>query len=74
MSAPKGQQMDQGDFRVIHGDPTPEELAALIAVLAARTAAQRAATPRFAHGNRRPQARWRRLDRVAGYRSPVSWH
>lgn len=65
--------MDQGDLRIIHGDPTPEELAALIAVLAARTAAQRAAAPRFAHGSRRPQARWRRLERVAGYRSPVSW-
>lgn len=65
--------MDQGDLRVIHGDPTSEELAALIAVLAARTAAQRAATPRFAHGNRRQQARWRRPDRVAAYRSPVSW-
>ncbi|MCX4884024.1 acyl-CoA carboxylase subunit epsilon [Streptomyces sp. NBC_00847] len=65
--------MDQGDLRIIHGDPTPEELAALIAVLTARTAAQRATTPRFAHGNRRPQARWRRLELVAGYRSPVSW-
>ncbi|MEV6020519.1 acyl-CoA carboxylase epsilon subunit [Streptomyces sp. NPDC051997] len=65
--------MDQGDLRIIHGEPTPEELAALIAVLAARTAAQGAAAPRFAHGSRRPQARWRRLERVAGYRSPVSW-
>ena len=65
--------MDPGDLRIIHGDPTPEELAAVIAVLAARTTAQRATTPRFAHGNRRPQARWRRLERVAGYRSPVSW-
>ncbi|MCX5424142.1 acyl-CoA carboxylase subunit epsilon [Streptomyces sp. NBC_00078] len=65
--------MDQGDLRIIHGDATPEELAALIAVLTARTAAQRATTPRFAHGNRRPQARWRRLELVAGYRSPVSW-
>ncbi|MGW1726081.1 acyl-CoA carboxylase epsilon subunit [Streptomyces sp. NPDC002306] len=65
--------MDLGDLRIVHGDPTPEELAALIAVLAARTAAQCVATPPFAHGNRRPQARWRRLERMAGYRSPVSW-
>jgi len=65
--------MDQGDLRIVHGDPTPEELAALITVLAARTAARRAATPGLAQGNRRPQARWRRLERVSGYRSPVSW-
>ncbi|MBK3568897.1 acyl-CoA carboxylase epsilon subunit [Streptomyces sp. MBT62] len=65
--------MDQGDLRIIQGDPTPEELAALIAVLAARTAAQRAATPRFAHGDHSPRARWRRPDRVTDYRSPVSW-
>ncbi|MGX9886468.1 acyl-CoA carboxylase epsilon subunit [Streptomyces sp. NPDC002276] len=66
--------MDQGDLRIVQGDPTPEELAAVIAVLAARTAARRAATPRFAHGDHRPQSRWRRLDRVPDYRSPVSWH
>jgi hypothetical protein len=66
--------MNQGDLRVLHGDPTPEELAALTAVLMARAAAaQRAAQPRFAHGNRHPQARWRRLERVTSYRNPVSW-
>jgi len=65
--------MDQGDLRIVQGDPTPEELAALIAVLATRTAVQRAATPRFAHGNHHPRARWRRLDHVTDYRSPASW-
>ena len=61
-------------IRVERGRLDDDELAALTAVLMARAvAAQRAEQPRFAHGSRTPQARWRRLERVTGYRSPVSW-
>ena len=61
-------------IRVERGSLDDDELAALTAVLMARAAAaQPAEQPRFAHGSRTPQARWRRLERVTGYRSPVSW-
>jgi hypothetical protein len=60
--------------QIVKGELADDELAALTAVLMARAAAaQRAAQPRFAHGNRHPQARWRRLERVSSYRNPVSW-
>ncbi|WP_042384041.1 acyl-CoA carboxylase subunit epsilon [Streptacidiphilus melanogenes] len=61
------------DLRIERGSLTDEELAALTAVLMARAAARPTAEPRFAHGNRHPRARWRRLERLSGYRSPVSW-
>ncbi|MFC5906584.1 acyl-CoA carboxylase subunit epsilon [Streptacidiphilus monticola] len=65
--------MTQPLVQIVKGELDAEELAALTAVLMVRAAA--AAEPRFAHGHRhaRPQVRWRRLERTAGYRSPVSW-
>ncbi|MEZ0068487.1 hypothetical protein ABIA32_004512 [Streptacidiphilus sp. MAP12-20] len=60
--------------QIVKGELADDELAALTAVLMARAAAAASAEePRFAHGNRHPQARWRRLERVSSYRNPVSW-
>ncbi|MFG3284233.1 acyl-CoA carboxylase subunit epsilon [Streptomyces sp. NPDC048111] len=59
--------MDEGDLRVIHGTPTPEELAALIAVLATRTTPQHTPPPR-------PRAPWHRPHHTPAYHSPSSWH
>ncbi|WBO64996.1 acyl-CoA carboxylase subunit epsilon [Streptomyces camelliae] len=60
--------------QIVKGEATDDELAALTVVLMARAAAaRRVAQPRFAHGDRHPRARWRRLDRVTSYRNPVSW-
>jgi hypothetical protein len=61
--------------QIVKGELADDELAALTAVLMARAAAaaKAEAQPRFAHGNRHPQARWRRLERVTSYRNPVSW-
>lgn len=60
--------------QIVKGELTDDELAALTAVLMARAAAaRRVAQPRFAHGSRQPRARWHRLERVTGYRNPVSW-
>ncbi|KUJ66753.1 hypothetical protein ACZ90_34070 [Streptomyces albus subsp. albus] len=41
-------------IRVLHGNPTPEELAAALAVVQARAAAAAAAAP----GGRRPLSEW----------------
>lgn len=60
--------------QIVKGEPTDDELAALTVVLMARAAAGGPGSPpRFAHGDRRPRAGWRRLERVTGYRNPVSW-
>ncbi|MFE9881054.1 acyl-CoA carboxylase epsilon subunit [Streptomyces sp. NPDC005784] len=60
--------------QIVKGEPADDELAALAAVLLARAAAaRRPAQSRSAHDDRRPQARWRRLERVTSYRNPVSW-
>ena len=60
--------------QIVKGELADDELAALTAVLMARAAAAaRLPEPRFAHGHRHPQARWRRLERVTSYRNPVSW-
>ncbi|MEY9849134.1 acyl-CoA carboxylase epsilon subunit [Streptacidiphilus sp. MAP5-3] len=63
--------------QIVKGELADDELAALTAVLMARAAAaanaESEAQPRFAHGSRHPQARWRRLERVTSYRNPVSW-
>jgi hypothetical protein len=56
--------------RVEKGEASPEELAAVTAILLAR-----AATPP-AHGgvNRgRSKAGWRRLERTPGFHAPHSW-
>jgi hypothetical protein len=54
-------------IRVTHGDPTPEELAALIGALAVLAAQQRG-TDESAAG-----PHWRRPDRIPGHRGPRSW-
>jgi len=53
-------------LRVVRGDPTPEELAALVAVLAARSAAAAAAASTAAP----PPSAWR--DRRRYVRRPLS--
>ncbi|MET9456671.1 acyl-CoA carboxylase epsilon subunit [Streptomyces canus] len=60
--------------QIVKGELTDDELAALTAVLLARAAAARRTAPtRRAHGDRHPQAGWRRLERVSRYCNPVSW-
>ncbi|MBC3842496.1 acyl-CoA carboxylase subunit epsilon [Streptacidiphilus sp. 4-A2] len=56
--------------RVVKGRLADEELAALTAVLLARAAGTPEHDPRL----NQAQARWQRLERRPGYRSPVSWH
>jgi hypothetical protein len=51
-------------LRVVKGDPSPEELAALVAVLAARSSAPTGA------GSARGMAQW--ADRAAGLRRPLA--
>ncbi|MGH4033374.1 acyl-CoA carboxylase subunit epsilon [Actinomycetota bacterium Odt1-20B] len=56
--------------RIDKGGARPEELAAVTALLMARAAAAR---PPAATRSRTPRAGWRRLERVRGYRTPLSW-
>ncbi|MGW2717933.1 acyl-CoA carboxylase epsilon subunit [Streptomyces sp. NPDC001492] len=59
--------------QIVKGELTDDELAALTAVLLARTAAaHRTARPRRARGDRHPQAGRRRPERAALYRNPAS--
>ncbi|MDT3398109.1 acyl-CoA carboxylase subunit epsilon [Streptomyces sp. B1866] len=58
--------------RVERGHADAEELAAVTAVLLARAAAQ-AGHPAPGGRPRRSAARWRRLERQAGFRAPHSW-
>ena len=71
-------------LRVVKGDPTPEELAALIAVVAARSGGGapapetvRSAWSRPGFNLRRPLpvglSAWRESGRVAGLRTNASW-
>ncbi|WP_354641131.1 acyl-CoA carboxylase epsilon subunit [Kitasatospora camelliae] len=64
--------MSDTSVRIVRGSLTPEELAALTAVLAARAAAQQAAQAAAAAAVE-PIARWQRLERRPAYYSPVSW-
>ncbi|MER6016448.1 acyl-CoA carboxylase subunit epsilon [Streptomyces bluensis] len=57
--------------RVERGRAEPEEVAALTAVLLARTAA--AAEPGPGHRPGSAKAGWRRPERPRGYRPPHSW-
>ena|SRR6266566_509567 len=58
--------------RIVDGELTDDELAALTAVLLARIAARRStATPPDVLGRRRAQ--WQRLERRHRYSNPVSW-
>ncbi|MFD8701680.1 acyl-CoA carboxylase epsilon subunit [Kitasatospora sp. NPDC059648] len=56
--------------RIVRGSLSAEELAALTAVLAARTAVAR---PTAAVAQVEPIANWQRLERRPAYYSPVSW-
>ncbi|MGW4384326.1 acyl-CoA carboxylase epsilon subunit [Kitasatospora sp. NPDC004531] len=60
------------EIRIVRGSPTAEELAALLAVLAVRTTVRPARPPQ--HRAPHHRAHWRRLERPAAYRNPVSWH
>lgn len=64
-------------IQIVKGEPSPEEIAAVMAVLTARAKAAASAAaeeqPRFAHCGRQPSVRWQRFERRLGYRSPVSW-
>lgn len=54
---------------VVRGTPSPQEVAALTVVLLAA-----AAGPEEETGPRSPEpARWRRLERVAGFENPRTW-
>ncbi|MFE2286512.1 acyl-CoA carboxylase epsilon subunit [Streptomyces sp. NPDC059443] len=59
-------------LRVVRGNPSPEELAALTAILLARAAGSGAVPDDLA---RRQQvvALWRRPDRVVGFDGPRTW-
>ncbi|MEU4076441.1 acyl-CoA carboxylase subunit epsilon [Streptomyces venezuelae] len=56
-------------FRVEKGAPSAEELAAVTAVLLARTQETQAPAPAA-----RPVAGWRRLERARGFDGPRTWH
>lgn len=68
MSEPSGHGTDQPRLRVVRGDATPEEIAALVAVVGVRARAARAAA---ATGSRRsaPVSRW--ADRSRQLRRPL---
>ncbi|RSS34481.1 acyl-CoA carboxylase subunit epsilon [Streptomyces sp. WAC08241] len=56
-------------MRVLRGEPSPEELAALTAVLSLRPTAR---DEPAAH--RRGTANWTRPERLRAYDCPRSWH
>ncbi|QSB15919.1 acyl-CoA carboxylase subunit epsilon [Natronosporangium hydrolyticum] len=62
-------------YRILRGDPTPDELAALTSVLAVIVASRVAAADAGRAEPRRGRSgpRWRRLGPVSHYRNPVSW-
>ncbi|MEU9419378.1 acyl-CoA carboxylase epsilon subunit [Streptomyces sp. NPDC051000] len=63
---------DEHLLRIVRGNPSPEELAALTAILLARAAGAGAEPDDLA---RRQQvvALWRRPDRVSGFDGPRTW-
>ncbi|MEU9168977.1 acyl-CoA carboxylase subunit epsilon [Streptomyces sp. NPDC048420] len=71
MSAPQS-PTEAPLFRLVEGSATPEELAALTAVLLSRSLAAGIAPDDRA---RRAQtvARWRRPERTTGFEGPRSW-
>lgn len=63
-------------LRIVRGDPSPEQVAALVAVLSARSRAAAAARDRAADRTRRPRSVWRdpaRLLRGETRRGPGAW-
>ncbi|MFF7157520.1 acyl-CoA carboxylase epsilon subunit [Streptomyces sp. NPDC008139] len=65
--------IDSRQLRVVRGCATPEELAALVAVLFARTAAG-PDLPVAGDVVSVPAARWRRSERVHLFDAPRVWH
>ncbi|MGW6021759.1 MULTISPECIES: acyl-CoA carboxylase subunit epsilon [unclassified Streptomyces] len=63
--------MNTPDIRVEKGHAEPEEVAAITAILLARSAAATAQAPTPRRG--RDKAGWRRLERSPGFRAPHSW-
>ena len=63
--------MNTPDIRVEKGHAGPEEVAAITAILLARSAAATAQAPTPRRG--RDRAGWRRLERTPGFRAPHSW-
>ncbi|MFF8608916.1 acyl-CoA carboxylase subunit epsilon [Streptomyces sp. NPDC015346] len=59
-------------LRVEKGDPSPEEMAALTAVLLARTLTAGAEPDDLAR-RQRAAARWRRPERVTGFEGARTW-
>ena len=71
-TAPSGRPGDQPVLHIIKGDATPEEVAALVAVLASRRPA--AAAPQTVT---RPRSAWSdrsRLLRAPLFPAPGAWH
>jgi hypothetical protein len=60
-----------GALRVEKGHASPEEIAALTAVLLARAANRPEPAASRGSGS---TAGWRRLERTPGFRAPHSWH
>ncbi|MEU5883156.1 acyl-CoA carboxylase subunit epsilon [Spirillospora sp. NPDC047279] len=69
MSAAEGASGKAPFLQVVRGEPTAEEIAALVAVLTARAQAAASARARADEGTRRT-SRW--ADRSRGLRGPVS--
>lgn len=62
---------DKTPIKVLHGDPSPEELAAVLAVVSVRAAANAARTP-----DRAPASQWAdraRNLRAAAHPGPDAW-
>ncbi|WP_328722944.1 acyl-CoA carboxylase subunit epsilon [Streptomyces sp. NBC_00247] len=58
-------------LKVRKGSASPQELAAITAILVARATAHPAGPAAVRDG--RTMAGWRRLERTPGFRSPTSW-
>ncbi|WP_327695932.1 acyl-CoA carboxylase subunit epsilon [Streptomyces sp. NBC_00459] len=68
-AAPSGADvLREAAFRVVRGNPDPDELGALVAVL---TALRARATDDAAAGPAVPRANWDRAGN--GYRGPLAW-
>ncbi|MEW1777540.1 acyl-CoA carboxylase subunit epsilon [Streptomyces sp. NPDC086777] len=74
MSAPRNPEGAEGALviRVVKGQASPAELAALTTVLLARAAALAAVDP--CPLEPRPVAGWRRPERRTPHRDPRGWH
>ncbi|MDJ0466256.1 acyl-CoA carboxylase subunit epsilon [Streptomyces sp. H27-C3] len=64
---------DQPLLKVVHGNPSPEELATLVAVLLARTGGAGEGQDGPAARWRQADVPWRRPERITGFDGPRSW-